>query len=141
MSIRFFNYLWIYHRTAFATFGNWFKITCDVKYGFLIAAKMAASIHSTFEFVMQDPNERFSRETQTKIRKQAMRAVGAARRKSDRSRSPSPTNTPKYRIRRDSDIAQLLYPMPVSGLELLVKDRGFDPVDLSGLASVHIGTM
>jgi hypothetical protein len=90
---------------------------------------------------MQDPKERFSRETQTKIRRQAMRAVGAARRRSDRSRSPSPTSSSKHRIRRDSEIAHLLHPMPLSGLELLVRDRGLDPIDLSGLASVHIGTM
>lgn len=31
--------------------------------------------------------------------------------------------------------------MPLSGLELLVRDRGLDPMDLSALASIHIGTM
>jgi hypothetical protein len=31
--------------------------------------------------------------------------------------------------------------MPLSGLELLIRDRGIDPLDLSALASIHIGTM
>lgn len=91
-----------------------------------------------FEFVMQDPNESFSREIQTTIRKQAMRAIGATRRRSHRR---SPTSISRYRTRRDSDLAHPLPPMPLSGLELLVKDRGIDPIDLSALSSIHIGTM
>jgi hypothetical protein len=31
--------------------------------------------------------------------------------------------------------------MPISGLELLVRDSGLDPIDLSALASVHIGAV
>jgi hypothetical protein len=31
--------------------------------------------------------------------------------------------------------------MPLSGLELLIRDRGIDPLDLSALASIHIGTV
>lgn len=100
---------------------------------------------SIFEFVIQDPEQRFSRDTQTKIRKQAMRAVGAARRRSDTrsdySKSPSPKSVSKHRPRRDLDLACSLVPMPLSGLELLVRDRGIDPMDLSALTSIHIGQM
>lgn len=93
---------------------------------------------SGFEFVMQDPKERFSSETRTKIRKQAMRGrVGAKRHRSDYSSSPSPTGEGGCQ-KRKSDLGQ---PMPLSGLELLIRDRGIDPLDLSALASIHIGTM
>jgi len=93
---------------------------------------------SGFEFVMQDPKERFSNETRTKIRKQAMRGrVGAKRHRSDSSSSPSPTNEGGCR-KRESDLG---HPMPLSGLELLIRDRGIDPLDLSALASIHIETM
>jgi hypothetical protein len=87
----------------------------------------------SFEFIAQDPNERFSEETQTTIRKQAMRAVGAARRRSGRaSRSTRAT--------QDTSLPRP-YSMPLSGLEMLVRDRGIDPIDLSALTSIHIGAM
>jgi hypothetical protein len=100
---------------------------------------MTESQQSGFEFVMTDPTERFSSETRTKIRKQAMRGrVGAHT--SRRSSSP-PTKQSKYPTRRDWDMAHPLPPMPLSGLELLIRDRGLDPLDLSALASIHIGAM
>jgi hypothetical protein len=102
---------------------------------------MTDSKQSGFEFVMQDPTERFSNETRTKIRKQAMRGrVSAPRHGSSRS-SSSPTTQSKCLTRCDSDLEHPLPPMPLSGLELLVRDRGLDPMDLSALASIHIGTM
>lgn len=99
---------------------------------------MTDSKQSGFEFVMQDPKERFSSETRTKIRKQAMRGrVGAKRRRSGCSSSPSPTMEGRRR-KRESDLG---HPMPLSGLELLIRDRGIDPLDLSALASIHLGNM
>lgn len=98
---------------------------------------MTDSRQSGFEFVMTDPTERFSSETRTKIRKQAMRGrVGAPH----RSSSP-PTSESKRPTCRDWDMGHPLPPMPLSGLELLIRDRGLDPLDLSALASIHIGTM
>lgn len=94
----------------------------------------------SFEFVIQDPNERFSKETKTKIRKQAMRAVGA-RRRSDGPKSPGPTAVSRHRQRGDSDKIPSLVSMPLAPLELLVRNSGIDPIDLSALASVHIGAM
>jgi hypothetical protein len=99
---------------------------------------MTDSLQSGFEFVMQDPNERFSKKTQTIIRKRAMRAVGAARRRSGPHSSSSPTSDPRRRTPLDT---HPLPPMPISGLELLVRDSGLDPIDLSALASVHIGAV
>lgn len=98
------------------------------------------SPESSFEFVIQDPQEKFSKETKTKIRKQAMRAVGA-RRRSDGPKSPSPTSISRQRQGRDSEKMPYSVSMPLSGLELLVRDRGIDPIDLSALASVHMGAM
>lgn len=98
-------------------------------------AKMTGSDDGSFEFVIQEPNERFSKETQTKIRKQAMRAVGAARRRSNLSMIPSSGSPSRYPNWHP------VPPMPLSGLELLVKDRGLDPMDLSALTSIHIGSM
>lgn len=123
--------------------GSWFKIVCAVEVELLNTAKMTDSWQKGFEFgfVMQDPNESFSRETQTAIRKQAMRAIGATRRKPRRRSNPNPTRLSKCQIQRDSDLAHPLPPMPLSGLEMLVRDREIDPVDLSALTSIHIGTM
>jgi hypothetical protein len=90
---------------------------------------------------MQDPTERFSSETRTKIRKQAMRGrVGAPHHSSRRSSSP-PVRQSKGSTRCDSNPGHPFPPMPLSGLELLIRDRGLDPMDLSALASIHIGTM
>lgn len=68
-----------------------------------------------------------------------MKAVGAARRTSkDASHKGS---TKYYTTHQDRGMPCLLPPMPLSGLELLVKDQGLDPLDLSSLTSVHIGPM
>ena len=94
---------------------------------------MTDSEEGGFEFVMQEPQEKFSKEIQTRIRRQAMKAVGASRRRPNLSQSHSPAAS----SRCPNPAPQ----MPFSGLELLVKDRGLDPMDLSGLTSVHIGAM
>lgn len=83
---------------------------------------------------MQDPNERFSKETQTMIRKKAMRG----RRRLDDVSGSSHKRSPK---RPTLDITHQILPLPLSGLEMLVRDRGIDPVNLSALTSVHVGTM
>jgi hypothetical protein len=98
---------------------------------------MAEAGESGFEFVMQYPNERFSRQTQTKIRRRAMLAVGAAR----HGPKPIQFETSKRRPQHTIDLGHPLPPMPLSGLELLVRDSGLDPVDFSALASIHIGAM
>jgi hypothetical protein len=63
--------------------------------------------------------------------------VGAKRHRSGCSSSPSPTKEGGCQ-KRELDLG---HPMPLSGLELLIRDRGIDPLDLSALASIHIGTM
>jgi hypothetical protein len=96
---------------------------------------MTDSEEGNFEFVMQTSNDSFSDETRTKIRKKAMKAV-AARRKL--AVNPRPGLEPRHSVR----LSQLpSYSMPFSGLELLVRDRGLDPMDLSALTSIHMGTM
>ncbi len=85
-------------------------------------------------FVIQDPKERFSNETRTKIRRQAMRGRLGAPRHSSMSEC-------KRTMRQNWDTEHPSPPMPVSGLELLIRDRGIDPLDLSALASVHMGTV
>lgn len=90
---------------------------------------------SVFEFVAQQPNEKLSKETRLKIRRHAMKAVGAARRKPAEAISRFPSRRP------DLDAPHPMFGMPFSGLELLVKDYGLDPMDLSALTSVHIGPM
>ena len=71
-----------------------------------------------------------------------MRAVGASRRRSNRSSSSSnPPSAPEGGASREPAIPPLLLPVPLSGMELLVKDSGLDPTDLSALTSVHIGAM
>jgi hypothetical protein len=95
---------------------------------------MADSLQSDFMFVIQDPKERFSDETRTKIRRQAMRGRLGAPRHSSMSEC-------KRTIRQIWDTEHPSPPMPASGLELLIRDRGIDPLDLSALASVHMGTV
>ncbi|KAL7952691.1 hypothetical protein V8C34DRAFT_104109 [Trichoderma compactum] len=66
-----------------------------------------------------------------------MKAVGAARRTpNDASRRKS---AKCYKTPPGREMSSLLLPTPLSGLELLVKDQGLDPLDLSSLTSVHIG--
>jgi hypothetical protein len=86
---------------------------------------------SGFEFVLHEPNVALSRENRSKIRRHAMRAVGAAR-----TRRSGTTETKLYPLQRRPPRA-----MPMSGLELLAKDCGLGPLDLSALASVHFGTL
>ena len=84
-----------------------------------------------FEFVLHEPNVALSRASLSKIRRHAMRAVGAARQRPGEMASARP-----YPLQR-----RLLPPTSLSGLELLIKDYGLDPMDLSALESVHIGTV
>ncbi|KAF4613431.1 hypothetical protein G7Y89_g15456 [Cudoniella acicularis] len=102
---------------------------------------MADSTQNDFKFVMQDPNRSFTKKTRTVIKKQAMRAVGATRRKTDPSSNKNSTIVLRRPTRRDLGLGHPLPPMPLSGLELLVRDRGIDPIDLSALTSIHIGTI
>jgi hypothetical protein len=94
---------------------------------------MAVMQQGDFHFIVQNPKEQFSKDTRTKIRKQAMRAVGIARRRSDRFPNPCPP------IQHDLEQIRLTQTVPLSGIELLVKDSGIDPRDLSALTCVHIG--
>ena len=92
-----------------------------------------------FEFVMQDPNEKFSSETRAVIRRQAIRAVNAARERLGRS-SGSVLSSRRLTA-RESGLGNPLLQMPYSGLELLVSHHGLDPMDLSALTSIHIGAV
>ncbi|PKK54283.1 hypothetical protein CI102_1725 [Trichoderma harzianum] len=90
-----------------------------------------------FQFILHAPNERLSKENRSKIRRHAMKVVGAARRTpNDASHRES---AKYYKTHRGMEMSSLLPPMPLSGLELLVKDQGLDPFDLSSLTTVHIG--
>jgi hypothetical protein len=104
-------------------------------------SNMTLTQQNQFAFVSQDPKKRFSKETQTIIRKQAMRAVGAARRRPTHSSSTNPSHGSRGGARLDLEQPSPLPPMPLSGLELLVKDCGLDPIDLSALTCVHVGSM
>jgi len=86
-----------------------------------------------FEFVQHEPNVALSRENRTKIRRHAMKAVGAAR-----LRSSGSTSLSYYGASSDR---RLQYPIPLSGFELLIRDYGLDPMDFSALIAVHIGPM
>jgi hypothetical protein len=85
------------------------------------------SNNDRFEFVAQKPNGTLSREDRSRVRRHAMKAIGAARRKTSEA---APAN---------SAVCRLPPSLPLSGLELLVKESGLDPMDLSALASVHLG--
>ncbi|KAL7929787.1 hypothetical protein V8C35DRAFT_314791 [Trichoderma chlorosporum] len=97
---------------------------------------MTSSDTNSFEFILHAPNERISRENRSKIRRHAMKAVGAARRAND---APYETTAKYYTAPRGREMTSLLPPMPLSGLELLVKHQGLDPLDLSSLTTIHIG--
>lgn len=89
-----------------------------------------------FEFIQHAPNKRLSRENRSKIRRHAMKAVGASRRISNGVQfKPSKC----HKLVRNSTVPSPLPPMPLSGLELLVKDIGIDPLNFSSLTSVHMG--
>ncbi|KAH8897956.1 hypothetical protein GQ53DRAFT_791642 [Thozetella sp. PMI_491] len=89
-----------------------------------------------FAFVLHRPNEKLSQETRSKIRRHSMKAVAAARNRSN----GGAFNYYRMRKRREAPPSPLP-PIPLSGLELLVRDRGIDPMDLSALTSVHMGTI
>jgi hypothetical protein len=96
------------------------------------------SSDANFEFIEQNSNNAISKEARTKIRKQAMRGVAAARRKN----TAEIDWTFNGAVRLSSHlIPNPAAPLPTSGLELLVKDKGLDPMDLSALTSIHIGEM
>jgi len=92
----------------------------------------------SFEFVMQNPNQKFSSEARAKIRRQAIRAVNAAHGTPGR---PPSLGFPSLLTPKGYDIELPLPHMSFSGLELLVSHHGLDPTDLSLLTSIHIGAM
>jgi hypothetical protein len=95
--------------------------------------------HDTnFEFIQQHPNDALSKETRLKIRKQAMRDAGAARRRNNLAINQSSKRAFRQPVFLIPNPAA---PLPTSGLELLVKDKGLDPMDLSALTSIHVGSM
>ena len=102
---------------------------------------MADSENGSYEFIIQNSDESLSKETRTKIRRQAMKAIGIARRKPVFSTNPSFETVPGFPAWLDPSSLHPFPPMPLSGLELLVKDRGLDPMDLSALTSIHLGTV
>ncbi|KAH8896580.1 hypothetical protein GQ53DRAFT_838146 [Thozetella sp. PMI_491] len=96
-----------------------------------------------FEFVVQEANEKLSKENHSKIRRHAMKAVRAAQQDWGKATSPPLAAKPTgHRVTSQDAGMQAPWPsMPMSGLELLVRDRGLDPMDLSALTSVHIGPL
>jgi hypothetical protein len=100
--------------------------------------RMTDSEDGNFEFVMQTSNSSFSNETRTKIRRKAMKAVTARRKLAT---NPASRVEPRYQIWQDPSSLHPSPPITFSGLELLVKDRGLDPMDLSALTSIYMGTM
>lgn len=124
-----------------------------------------------FEFVIQQTDQYgFSKETKTRIRRQAMKAVGEARRQSgvygksnllqappDLSRNAAPLGDMKSQPERKHEAAGKRGrwrvnmpgkankplspppPMPLSGLEAVMRDHGLDIMDLSALTAIHIG--
>ncbi|KAL6693471.1 hypothetical protein J3F84DRAFT_380903 [Trichoderma pleuroticola] len=89
-----------------------------------------------FQFILHAPNERLSKGNRSKIRRHAMKVVVEARHApSDASHRES---VEYYKTPLGREVSSLLLPMPLSGLEQLVKDQGLDPLDLSSLTSVHI---
>jgi hypothetical protein len=96
------------------------------------------SFDAGFQFIPQNPNDELSKESRTKIRKQAMRGVAAARRRNAASISQTARGTAtgsRYLIPNPAA------PLPALGLERLIKENGLDPMDLSALTSIHIGAV
>lgn len=96
-------------------------------------AKMAEDV--SFEFIQQHPDDALSKETRTRIRKQAMRAVGARRRNVTQATGPGSRGPPRRRRNLAQSPARSV---PTSGLELLVQDGGLDPMDFSALTLIHV---
>lgn len=132
-----------------------------------------------FEFVIQQTDQyHFSKETKTRIRKQAMKAVGESRRQSGRYGQSNLLQLPPGLARNDEPPADartqqlvkrrqeapackrgkwrigqsgtdntrpanqpfpLSPPMPLSGLQAVMRDYGIDLNDLSALTAIHIG--
>lgn len=90
-----------------------------------------------FEFILHEPNKQLSRETYRRIRSHAMKAAGASRRILNDVQSKSPSKG--HKLVRKNAVLSPPPPMPLSGLELLVKDIGLDPINFSSLTSVHLG--
>ncbi|KAI8628057.1 hypothetical protein F5Y19DRAFT_439421 [Xylariaceae sp. FL1651] len=82
-----------------------------------------------FEFVAQESNGTLSREDRSKVRRHVMRTVKATQQRNSEA-------TLTYYAAHYS-----LPSMPLSGLELLVRDSGLDPIDLSALSSIHLGAV
>ncbi|KAI1323892.1 hypothetical protein F5Y16DRAFT_327734 [Xylariaceae sp. FL0255] len=87
---------------------------------------MARPNHGKFEFVMSAPNEKLSKENHSKIRRHVTRAVLEARRKSGTCATAR-------------KLQPVVRSIPLSGLEVLAADCGLNPLDLSALASIHLG--
>jgi hypothetical protein len=98
---------------------------------------MTDSENNGFQFILHAPNERLSKENRSKIRRHAMKAVGAARRVSNDIPSKAPSKC--HTTHRDNAAQGPLPSMPLSGLELFVKDIGLDPLNFSSFTSVHMG--
>ncbi|KAF2111233.1 hypothetical protein BDV96DRAFT_189386 [Lophiotrema nucula] len=94
---------------------------------------------SSFEFIQEGPSKRVSRENKTRIRRKAMQSVGAARRRGDLAKDPKRWIAAPYPASKSLFSLQTSRPFPLSGMELLVRNLGLDPLDLSALSSVHIG--
>jgi hypothetical protein len=94
---------------------------------------------SPFEFVQHVPNAALSRENRSKIRRHAMRAVGAARREQHEADGAETTSSG---ARRRYPLQSRLLQPPVARtpIDLLVQDQGLSPMDLSALTSVHFGS-
>jgi hypothetical protein len=84
-----------------------------------------------FEFVQHMPNVGLSRENRSKIRRHAMRAVGAARRDEQ-------GNAGVGCMKLQPPIANPAY---YSELELLVMENGLYPADFSARTSQDMGKM
>lgn len=104
---------------------------------------MASNNDDGFTFVVQGPrNLKFNKETRTKIKKQAMKAVGAARRQSGTYGKHNLRQFPVYRTGtrtadgRDIRLEPVLPPpMPLHGFERMLHDNGITPGSLAGYIS------
>lgn len=66
-----------------------------------------------------------------------MKVAGASRRITNDAESKPPSKCRE--LVRKNAVLSPPPPMPLSGLELLVKDIGLDPINFSALTSVHMG--
>ena len=117
-----------------------------------------------YQFVIHNGVGGFDAESKTKIRKQAMRAIGEERRRTGRSRKHNRLQEPPDRVSTRELSSRLAHPemsssdesracyasctparvpgaMPVSGLEALTREYNVSITDLSALTHVHIGAV